>query len=120
MSVIYENETIKIESEESEIPWLKIFTQHPYKEMSEVPADIKFDIYYLLDIIEKEMISYYNPKKINIASFGNYLPHLHWHIMARFEEDSYFPEPMWGTKQREAILDLPDFDTFCQNIVKAL
>jgi hypothetical protein len=22
--------------------------------------------------------------------------------MARFETDSYFPEPMWGQKQREA------------------
>ncbi|SFV60759.1 Diadenosine tetraphosphate (Ap4A) hydrolase and other HIT family hydrolases [hydrothermal vent metagenome] len=120
MSVIYENEAIKIESEESEIPWLKIFTQHPYKEMSEVPADIKFDIYYLLDVIEKEMLAYYRPKKINIASFGNYLPHVHWHIMARFEEDSYFPEPMWGKKQREAKLNLPDFGTFCQNVVKAV
>ncbi len=120
MSVIYENEAIKIESEESEIPWLKIFTQHPYREMSEVPADIKFDIYYLLDVIEKEMLAYYRPKKINIASFGNYLPHVHWHIMARFEEDSYFPEPMWGKKQREAKLNLPDFDTFYQNVVKAV
>ncbi|WP_295419142.1 HIT family protein [Sulfurovum sp.] len=120
MSAIYENETIKIESEESEIPWLKIFTQHPYKEMSEVPADIKFDIYYLLDVIEKEMIAYYNPKKINIASFGNYVPHVHWHIMARFEEDSYFPEPMWGDKQREGNLDLPDFGIFCEKVLKAL
>ena len=94
MSVIYENENIKIEVEASEIPWLKIFTQYPYKEMSEVPGLIKFEIYDLLDIIEKEMIAYYDPKKINIASFGNYMPHVHWHIMARFEEDSFYPEPM--------------------------
>ena len=120
MSMIYENENIKIEIEESEIPWLKIFTQTPYKEMSEVPSEIKFEIYDLLDIIEKEMISYYNPKKINIASFGNYMPHVHWHIMARFKEDSYFPEPMWGKKQREAKLDLPDFKIFCKKVVQAL
>jgi diadenosine tetraphosphate (Ap4A) HIT family hydrolase len=99
MAIIYENKNIRIETEESEIPWLKIFTQKAYKEMSEVPAEIKFEIYDLLDIIEKEMITYYNPKKINIACFGNYMPHVHWHIMARFEKDSYFPEPMWGTKQ---------------------
>ncbi|OYZ25202.1 MAG: HIT family protein, partial [Sulfurovum sp. 39-42-12] len=29
MSLIYDNETIKIEVQESEIPWLKIFTKHP-------------------------------------------------------------------------------------------
>lgn len=120
MSVIYENENIKIAVEASEIPWLTIFTQHPYKEMSEVPGFIKFEIYYLLDIIEKEMIAYYNPKKINIASFGNYMPHVHWHIMARFEEDSYFPEPMWGTKQREGNLGLPEFKSFCEKVVKAI
>ncbi len=120
MSIIHENKNIKIEIEESEIPWLKIFTQYPYKEMSEVPAEIKFEIYDLLDIIEKEMIAYYDPKKINIASFGNYMPHVHWHIMARFEKDSYFPEPMWGTKQRESDLTLPDFENFCGKIIKIL
>ncbi len=116
MSVIYENKDIRIEVEKSEIPWLKIFTQEPYKEMSEVPSEIKFEIYTILDSIEKEMLSYFNPKKINIASFGNYLPHVHWHIMARFEEDSYFPEPMWGTKQREANLKLPSFEPFYEKL----
>jgi len=120
MSIIYENKNIKIEIEESEIPWLKIFTQNVYREMSEVPSEIKFEIYDILDIIEKEMITYYNPKKINIASFGNYIPHVHWHIMARFEEDSFFPEPMWGIKQREAKLSLPDFTVFCTKVINAL
>ena len=116
MSIIYENKNIKIEVEESEIPWLKIFTQKSYKEMSEVPIGIKIEIYMLLDIIEKEMLDYYKPAKINIASFGNYVPHVHWHIMARFKEDSYFPEPMWGKRQREGTLDLPDFDVFCKKV----
>jgi diadenosine tetraphosphate (Ap4A) HIT family hydrolase len=120
MAIIYENGTIRIETEESEIPWLKIFTQTPYREVSEVPAEVKFEIYDLLDIIEKEMIAYYRPDKINIASFGNYLPHVHWHIMARFKTDSYFPEPMWGEKQRKASLSLPSFDTFCRDISKKL
>jgi diadenosine tetraphosphate (Ap4A) HIT family hydrolase len=80
MSLLYQTETIRIEREASEIPWLKVFTQVPYKEMSEVPSQIKLEIYALLDIIEKEMI----------ASFGNYMPHVHWHIMARFAEDSLY------------------------------
>ena len=120
MSIIYENENIRIEIEESEIPWLKIFTQNSYKEMSEVPAEIKFEIYDLLDLIEKHMLAYYQPEKINIASFGNYVPHVHWHIMSRFKEDSYFPEPMWGEKQREARLGLPSFDTFVETLLPQL
>jgi len=120
MSLLYENKHIKIEIEESEIPWLKIFTQKVYKEMSDVPAEIKVEIYDLLDLIEKEMLAYFKPKKINIASFGNYMPHVHWHIMARFEKDSYFPEPMWGTRQRECTLDLPDPEIFYQNLITKL
>ena len=117
MSLIYENKNIKIETEISEIPWLKIFTQKPYKEMSDVPREIKDEMYSLLNTIEKELLLYYKPTKINIASFGNYVPHVHWHIMARFAEDSYFPEPMWGKKQRIASLSLPSFEIFCENIV---
>ncbi len=117
---IWENEHLRIEIEKSEIPWLKIFTKIPYREMSEVPLEIKRQIYTLLDLIEREMLSYYKPAKINIASFGNYMPHLHWHIMARFEEDSYFPEPMWGVKQRESTLALPSEEIFIKQLVSSL
>lgn len=99
--MIYSNTLIYIELHDSEIPWLKIFTHAPHKEFSECSRAEKEAIWNILDIIEKEMLSYFKPSKINIASFGNMLPRVHWHIMARFENDSYFPEPMWGAKQRE-------------------
>lgn len=118
--ILFQDSLIRIERHESSIPWVKIFTQHPYKEMSEVPWDIQLHIYELLNIIEKEMITYYNPTKINIASFGNYLPHVHWHIMARFENDSHFPEPMWGTQQREGQFYLPEFDGFVEMLLEKL
>ena len=117
---IYENKSIYIEIEESEIPWLKVFTQKPYKEFSQTPLKVKLQLLSKIDIIEKEMLSYYNPKKINIASFGNYLPHVHFHVMARFEEDSYFPEPMWGVKQREGKLELKSFDVFLKKLLLKL
>lgn len=113
---IFENSLIFIEIEKSEIPWLKIFTQVPYKEFSDCPKLVKEEIWRVLDIIEKEMIFYYKPTKINIASFGNYMPHVHFHIMARFEEDSYFPEPMWGAKQRDSKLELKNFDGFVERL----
>ncbi|MGB5920036.1 MULTISPECIES: HIT family protein [unclassified Arcobacter] len=118
--MIYENNLIKVEIEKSEIPWLKIFTQKDLKEFSECNQETKMEILRALDIIEKKMIKYFNPEKINIASFGNYVPHVHFHIMARFKEDSYFPEPMWGKIQREAKLVLPSFEEFYKELVKEL
>lgn len=120
MSLIYKNNLIKIEIESSEIPWLKIFTIEDIKEFSQCNSETKQEIFKYLDIIEKEMLDYFKPKKINIASFGNYVPHVHFHIMARFEEDSYFPEPMWGKKQRDANLNLPSFEEFYENLKKKL
>jgi len=119
-NIIFENRLIKIEIEKSEIPWLKIFTQDSIKEFSQCNRETKEQIWNILDIIEKEMLDYFNPEKINIASFGNYVPHVHFHIMARFKEDSYFPEPMWGTKQRESKLTLPSFEEFYKRIGKLL
>ncbi len=109
--ILYQNELLKVEIEPFEIPWVKIFTIEPYKEFSECDFSLKLEILKFLDFIEKEMISYFKPDKINIASFGNYVPHVHFHIQARFKNDSFFPEPTWGKKMRdnELQLDLTPF-----------
>ena len=41
------------------------------------------------------------PAKVNLAALGNQVPHLHWHVVARFGWDSHFPQPIWGQRQRE-------------------
>ena len=40
------------------------------------------------------------PTKVNLASLGNVVAHLHWHVIARFDWDSHFPQPVWGAAQR--------------------
>ncbi len=42
-----------------------------------------------------------SPTKINLASLGNMVPHLHWHVIARFEWDVRWPSPVWAAKLRE-------------------
>lgn len=113
---IYQDEVMYIEVEKSEIPWLKIFPVKKYKELSQCDSDTREKLLKTMLLIETKMIEYYKPKKVNIAMFGNYLPHLHIHVMARFEADSYFPEPMWGKKQREEDLNLPSFEKFIEII----
>ena len=114
---MFENTLIRIEIEESEIPWLKVFTQETRKEFTECTLEERDALFKAIACIETEMLSFYNPIKINIASFGNYVPLVHWHVMARFKEDSFFPEPMWGTRQRESSLDLPDMTLFLERLL---
>lgn len=41
------------------------------------------------------------PHKINLASLGNMVPHLHWHIIPRYLDDAHFPNPVWATPRPE-------------------
>ena len=51
--------------------------------------------------VERVVRDLYLPDKINLASFGNMTPHLHWHVIPRWRDDRHFPEPVWGSVHRE-------------------
>ncbi|MCK9491163.1 MAG: HIT family protein [Sulfurimonas sp.] len=119
-NIIYEDKDIYIQQEESQIPWLKIFTKEPYKELGDLPKELRVRLWDIYDIVEDEMKSYYKPTKINMASFANMLPRVHIHVMARFEDDSHFPNPMWGEKLREATIELPNEKEFFRRLEKKL
>ena len=40
------------------------------------------------------------PDKMNLASLGNQVPHVHWHVIARFRDDAHFPQPIWAAPVR--------------------
>ena len=50
--------------------------------------------------VEQILRSELQPTKINLAALGNVVPHLHWHVIARFDWDSHFPAPVWSGPQR--------------------
>lgn len=54
--------------------------------------------------VEQALRDDLQPRKINLAALGNMVPHLHWHVIARFEWDSHFPAPVWAAAQRERAL----------------
>jgi diadenosine tetraphosphate (Ap4A) HIT family hydrolase len=41
----------------------------------------------------------FNPDKLNMAAFGNIVPQLHIHIIARYKSDIAFPQPTFGHKR---------------------
>lgn len=51
--------------------------------------------------VEQVLRAQLQPTKINLASLGNMVAHLHWHVIARFDWDSHFPQPVWGAVQRQ-------------------
>ncbi|WP_293651243.1 HIT family protein [uncultured Campylobacter sp.] len=110
--MIYSDEFIYIEVEPNTLPWVKIFTKGEFKEISHCDDDTRKRLFEAALECEKAMIEFYNPDKINWASFANYLPRVHIHIQARFRNDEFFPESLWGKKQRDSVIRDIKIDEF--------
>ncbi len=70
-------------------------------EMTDLEILPRNDFMRAVYFVEESVRQMMNPDKINLASLGNAVPHLHWHIIPRWLDDSYFPLPIWGQRQRE-------------------
>ena len=54
-------------------------------------------------VVESALREFLQPTKINLAALGNVVPHLHWHVIARFQGDSHFPAPVWAAAVRDRV-----------------
>ena len=61
-------------------------------------------IVYAVEGLLRELLT---PEKINLASFGNVVPHLHWHVIPRFSDDPHFPQSVWSARVRDGARPLP-------------
>ncbi|MGY4859445.1 HIT family protein [Cryobacterium sp. AP23] len=80
--------------------YYRVIARSHVAEFSEIQASERGRCMELVAAVESVLIQRLKPSKVNIASLGNLVPHLHWHVIARFDWDSHFPESIWGTKQR--------------------
>lgn len=71
------------------------------KEMSDLKPDQQNHLMRIVFEVETALRAILRPDKINLASLGNAVPHLHWHVIPRFKADKHFPLPIWGAPQRE-------------------
>ncbi|ARU30994.1 HIT family protein [Sulfuriferula sp. AH1] len=72
------------------------------KEMSDLTAVQQNRLMRVVFAVEAALRDTLKPEKINLASLGNVVPHLHWHVIPRFRNDKHFPNPIWGEARRES------------------
>jgi diadenosine tetraphosphate (Ap4A) HIT family hydrolase len=73
------------------------------KEMSDLPPIRRARLMKVVFAVEMAIREIIQPDKINLASLGNKTPHIHWHVIPRFENDKHFPNSNWGEKVRDSI-----------------
>jgi len=76
-----------------------VWTDH-VAEFSDLSAADRALCMEAVALLERVLRSELRPDKINLAALGNMVPHLHWHVVARFEGDSHFPSPLWAAPVR--------------------
>lgn len=72
-------------------------------------------VVFAVEAVLRELLT---PDKINLASLGNFTPHVHWHVIPRFRDDPHFPQAVWGPRQRDAQTTAPT--DLPQHIVRQL
>lgn len=85
----------------SEFPaFYRVIWNDHVAELSDLAVSDRAHLMNAVVAVERVLREALQPTKINLAALGNMVPHLHWHVIARFDWDSHFPQPIWGTRQR--------------------
>jgi diadenosine tetraphosphate (Ap4A) HIT family hydrolase len=78
-------------------PWLILVPR--YNDLSEIHDLRDKDQSTLISEVTaatRALEKLFQPEKINVAALGNLVSQLHIHVIARFEEDEAWPNPVWG------------------------
>jgi len=89
---------IRVEGREgAEYPgFCRVIWRAHVREMSDLPTSDQRHLMALVFATETALRVLYRPHKINLASIGNLMPHLHWHVIPRYTDDPGFPAPIWA------------------------
>lgn len=78
----------------------RVILNRHVREMTDLAPAERSHLMMMVMKTEQVVRDVMQPDKINLASLGNVVPHLHWHVIPRFADDPHFPNPVWGAKLR--------------------
>ena len=105
--VVFKNELFRIvQAVEAGFPaFYRLVWNAHVAEFSDLSPDERISCMNAVTVVEQTLRQELQPIKINLAALGNAVPHLHWHVIARFEWDSHFPASIWAVPQRAPSLE---------------
>lgn len=79
----------------------RVIWEDHVKEMTDLDAADRAHLMQVVFGVEQVLRELLAPDKINLASIGNFVPHLHWHVIPRYRNDPHFPQTVWAARQRD-------------------
>ena len=109
-TVLYQNEQLRVilVTDQALVPaYCRVIWQQHVAEMTDLSANERQALMDMVYFVESQMRHILQPQKINLASFGTMVPHQHWHVIARFSDDAYYPDSIWSQAHHQNIPSLP-------------
>lgn len=70
-------------------------------EMTDLTYGEREHLMSLVFAVEEAIRHVMDPDKVNIAALGNMVPHIHWHVIPRYKDDTFFPGSAWSKRVQE-------------------
>lgn len=70
-------------------------------EMTDLSYGEREHLMTLVFAVEEAIRHVMHPDKVNIAALGNMVPHIHWHIIPRYQDDAFYPGSAWSKRVQE-------------------
>jgi diadenosine tetraphosphate (Ap4A) HIT family hydrolase len=83
--------------------FLRVIWQAHVREMTDLDPASQQHLLRVVLAVESVLRAELSPHKINLATLGNQVPHLHWHVIPRFADDAHFPDPVWAARRRAGV-----------------
>lgn len=99
--------------------YCRVILHEHVQEMTDLPADERLRLMGVVFAAEAAVREVLRPAKVNLASLGNQVPHLHWHVIPRFADDRHFPDPIWAAPRRPS-RPRPDRDALRRRLARAV
>jgi diadenosine tetraphosphate (Ap4A) HIT family hydrolase len=95
-------------NDEDHPAFCRVIAQRHVREMTDLGEPERIELMRIVFAAERTQRKLLDPEKINLACFGNMVPHVHWHVVPRFRLDPHFPNPVWGARMSGTAQPLPE------------
>lgn len=97
-----------------------LFTKIHATELFHLDRSVRAELMEEVSRVAQALYESFRPTKINYELLGNMVPHIHWHIVPRFETEALWPRPIWAEPHEELLLDPAEYQRRISAVRSAL
>ena len=87
-----------------------VFSKEHVTELFHLDLQTRQSVIEEVNRVAETLHDVFRPTKMNYELLGNMVPHMHWHLVPRFETDPLWPKPIWSEPHDEVHLSAAEYE----------